>query len=64
MNEQIVREIAIELAELKNEFDSRVSALHRKLKIALGDTKPPAKVTEFACRNGKVRTIKKQEGRK
>jgi len=58
MNEQMVREITIEISELKNEFDSRISALHRKLKIALGDMAPPVKVTEFVCRNGKTRDIK------
>ena len=64
MNEQLVREVAIEISELKNEFDSRIAALHRKLKIALGDTAPPVKVTEFVCRNGSVRPIKKQGAKK
>jgi arylsulfatase A-like enzyme len=33
MQEDLIREIAIEISELKSEFDSRISALHRKLKI-------------------------------
>jgi hypothetical protein len=60
VNQDLIREVAAEISELKTEFDSRIAALHRKLKIALGDTRPPVKVTEFVCRSGKTRPIKKQ----
>lgn len=64
MKEDLIREIAVEISELKNEFDSRISALHRKLKIALGDTTPPVKVTEFVGWDGKARPIRKRGGKK
>ncbi len=64
MDEDLIREIAIEMSELKTEFDSRMLALNRKLKIALGDVKPCVKTTEFLCRNGKVRPIRKHGGKK
>jgi hypothetical protein len=64
MDQELIREIAIEITELKTEFDSRMSALNRKLKIALGDVEPCVKTTEFLCRNGKVRPIRKQGERK
>jgi hypothetical protein len=58
VQEDLIREIAVEISELKDEFDSRINTLHRKLKIALGDTIPAAKVTEFVCRDGKTRPIR------
>ena len=60
MNPELVREVAIEIAELKTEFDSRINALHRKLKIALGDVTPMPTVTEFRGRDGVCRPIKKR----
>jgi hypothetical protein len=59
MQEELIREIVIEIAELEKEFNKRITALYRKLKIALGDVKPAPVITQFTRRDGTTRTIKK-----
>jgi len=58
MREDLIREIATELAELQKDFDARIFALNRKLRIALGDVKPAPKIVEFVGRDGITRPIK------
>ena len=52
-NEQLLREIAIEMQEMEDRHQKEISALRRKLRIALGDIKPRKCVVEFRLPNGK-----------
>lgn len=56
MQEDLLRDIAIEIDELKTAFDKKLTELHRKLRIALGDVKERPKLTEFVSHDGKRST--------
>lgn len=47
METQAIREILLEMDELRKDFDARWSGLERKLKIAIGDVRERPKVVEF-----------------
>jgi hypothetical protein len=52
-NEILLRQIAIEMADLEQEFAKKMEALRRKLRIALGDIKPRNSAVRFELPNGK-----------
>lgn len=54
MQDQILREIAIEMQELEADFSRKMEAMRRKLRIALGDIKPRKSVVEFKNKKGKT----------
>jgi hypothetical protein len=53
MNQELLREISIEMEELETRFARDMEALRRKLRIALGDLRPRQTVVEFKAPNGK-----------
>lgn len=53
MNEQILSEIATEMAELEREFANRLAILKKKLRLAAGGGTPAPVVTELVSWNGK-----------
>lgn len=53
IDQLLLREIAIEMAELEREFARKMEGLRRKLRIAAGDIKPRNSVVRFELPNGK-----------
>jgi hypothetical protein len=54
MDEAILREIVVEIAEMEKDFSVKLEALRRKLRIALGDIQPRRSVVTFKGNNGKT----------
>lgn len=51
--EEILREIAAELADMQERHTREIEAMRRKLKIAMGDIRPRKTVVRFELPNGK-----------
>jgi hypothetical protein len=62
-NENILREIAVEMTDLEQDFARKMEAIRRKLKLALGDVKPRTPVVEFVSKDGKTHSIARRKGR-
>lgn len=60
-DETILREIAVEMADMEHEFARKMEALRRKLKLALGDIKARPTVVEFVSKDGKTRSINRRK---
>jgi hypothetical protein len=62
-DETILREIAVEMADMEQNFARKMEAIRRKLKLALGDVKPRKPVVEFVSKDGKTRSINRRKTR-